>query len=460
MRDRVRDGDERIKTGNDRRTARPRPLAALLIGLGLAAAAARGQGPAPAAWDPVAARKIAVEAVGHYNKGEAAAAEGGFRRALELQHDHLEYLQFLAGAEERLGHPAEALAALGRIHRLGYNLTFDPPDEWVAKIVARPEYQKVLAETAALRAPKVASQEAFRLPQRELIPEGLAYDPRKGDFYVSSVRERRILRRAADGKVTDFVPAGTEGVFSVLGMAVDAERRRLWATTTAYPPMEGYSAELEGRSALLAFDLESGKLVGRYEGTKPGKKGFNDVRVAKDGAVFVTDHEERPGTLYRLDPKSLKLEPFGDPNALGSPEGLTFSPDGRYLFVADYSYGIVRYELATGKHIYLPDPKDATLIGLDHLEFYGGALIAVQNGNQPNSVVRLPLSPELDRILRVEVLEKGHPLYSDPTLGVLVGNDLYYVATSQWGKLDDHDKLPPAEKLVEAIVLRLPLAGD
>ncbi len=438
-----------------------RAVAAGVLFFAGAALAVRAAEPPPAKWDPVAGRKLAVEALGRCGKGEIEACAQGLRRALELQPGHLEFLQLLASAEERLGHPDAALAALARIHRQGFELTFDPPDEWVAKVMARPEYRKVLAETAAARAPVVRSSEAFRLPYREMIPESVAYDPRTGDFFVGSVRERRIVRRKASGTIEDFVPAGQGGLWSVLGMAVDPGRRRLWAASSAYPPMQGFEASLAGRSALFCFDLDSGKLVGRYESERPGKKGFNDVRVA-DGAVFVTDHEERPGTLYRLDPETLKLAPFGDPEALGSPEGMALSPDGRYLFVADYSYGIVRYELATGKHLYLADPPDSTLIGLDHLDYYadagGGALIAVQNGNRPNSVIRLPLSPGQDRILGIEVLEKGHPAYSDPALGVLVGDDLYYVATSQWGKLDDDGKLAPAAELVEPLILRLPLA--
>jgi hypothetical protein len=276
------------------------------------------------------------------------------------------------------------------------------------------------------------------------------------------VHERRIVRRNAKGEISDFVEKESGVLWSVLGMAADAGRRHLWVTTTAYPPMEGYAENLEGKSALVCFDLDSGKELARYESFRPGGKGFNDVRVASDGAVFVTDHEERPGSLYRLAPAAelagRKLELFGDPEALGSPEGLTFSSDGRYLFVADYSNGIVRYELATGKHVYLQDPPGFSLVGLDHLDFHRGSLIAVQNGNRPHSVLRLPLSPDLGKILGVEPLERGHPDYADPTLGVLLGDDLYYVAASNWGRLDDDERLETTgEPLAEPLILRLPL---
>lgn len=435
-------------------------LAACLLAAAMPGRLPAAPGGPAAAFNPADGRKIAVKAVGDCAEDRVDACRQGLRRALELLPLHPEFLQYLASAEERAGNSAAALELLAAIHRQGYELTLDPPDQWIDRAAARPEYKKIHAETAALRAPLVRSAEAFRLPDREMIPESVAYDEKKGDFFVSSVRERRIVRRTAKGEVSDFVPAGRDGLWAVLGLAADPVRRHLWATSTAYPAMQGYEPSLEGRSALYCFDLDSGRLLGRYESARPGLKGFNDVRVAKDGAVFVSDHEERPGTLYRLDPETRKLEVFGDPDALGKPEGLAFSADGRHLFVADYSYGIVRYDLATARHVYLQNPPDASLVGIDHLDFYHGALIAVQNGNQPNSVMRLPL--EGDRILRVETLERAHPAYSEATLGVLVGDDLYYVATSNWNRLDDDGKLPTAaelaaEPLAEPLVLRLPL---
>jgi sugar lactone lactonase YvrE len=435
------------------------PMAALL---GTFALVLKAELPKPGSWNPVEGRKAAVAAIEDCDAGRLEQCRAGLRRALELQPGHPEFLQFLASAEERLGNGAAALEALAAIHAQNWELTFDPPDEWVAKVVARPEYQELYRETAGSRAPLVKSTEAFRLPYRRMLSEGIAYDAKTGDFFVGGVHQRRIVRRSAKGEISDFVKPDSGVLWSVLGMAADAGRRHLWATTTAYPPMEGYAESLKGRSALVCFDLDTGRELARYESSQPGGKGFNDVRVAPDGAIFVTDHEERPGTLYRLapaaEPAGRKLEPFGEKGVLGSPEGITFSADGRYLFVADYPYGIVRYELATGKHVYLADPPGFSLVGIDHLDFHRGSLIAVQNGNLPHSVLRLPLSPDLGKILGVLPLERGHPAYAEPTLGVLVGDDLYYVAASNWGRLDEDEKLPTTgEPLAEPLVLRLPL---
>lgn len=57
---------------------------------------------------------------------------------------------------------------------------------------------------------------------------------------------------------------------------------------------------------------------------------------------------------------------------------------------------------------------------------------------------------------RVETLERAHHLYREPTLGTVVGDDLIYVAASQWQSFDAEGKLL-VDQLVEPKILRLPL---
>jgi hypothetical protein len=57
----------------------------------------------------------------------------------------------------------------------------------------------------------------------------------------------------------------------------------------------------------------------------------------------------------------------------------------------------------------------------------------------------------------VTTLEAAHPLHDDPTLGVVVGDDFYYVANGQWAKFaDDADADTPVTK---PTILRLELRG-
>jgi hypothetical protein len=69
-------------------------------------------------------------------------------------------------------------------------------------------------------------------------------------------------------------------------------------------------------------------------------------------------------------------------------------------------------------------------MGIDGLKAGGGYLWGIQNGTNPTRVVRIRVSG--DRIREVRAFDVGHPDHSDPTLGVVRNDTLFYVANSQW----------------------------
>ena len=68
---------------------------------------------------------------------------------------------------------------------------------------------------------------------------------------------------------------------------------------------------------------------------------------------------------------------------------------------------------------------------------------------------RLTLDARDEAVTRAEVLESARPDYDEPTLGVKVGGDIYYVANSQWGAFEK-DQIQP-ERLKQPVILKLPL---
>jgi hypothetical protein len=76
---------------------------------------------------------------------------------------------------------------------------------------------------------------------------------------------------------------------------------------------------------------------------------------------------------------------------------------------------------------------------------------------EPHRVVRLTLDARGDSLVGSEVLERLHPAYAEPTLGVLVGRDLYYVANSQWERFGETGFVARPDELVFPAVLRLRL---
>lgn len=404
------------------------------------------------------ARELAVTGGRLCGEGKLAECREALTAAHAMWPNHFQFAFMLARAEALLGHREAALALVEELGASGYLLPLEA-DEALAKLRREAAFERALGQLGRFASRTVERGEvAFRLPGRDLIPEGVAIDPATGDAWVGSIRHRKIVRRNAAGEVSDFA---TKGLWAVFGLVVDPERGRLWAATGAVEQMAGFEADEDGKTALVAWDLGSGKEVGRYPIPKGEGEGhrLNDLCLTPDGAVLATDNR-LGGGVWRLDPGEESPRRITKAEVFRSPQGITFDARGR-LFVADYSYGLARVDLggdgeAQRVH-FVTEPERVSLIGIDGLAAHGDQLIAVQNGVRPIRILRLRLGEPAERVQSVEILELGHPLWSEPTLGTVVGDDYFYVANSQWDRFDGNAELPPLEELAEPAILRIDL---
>lgn len=347
-----------------------------------------------------------------------------------------------------VGQTKEALADLEKL--LQMNVFFDVTrDEDLASLQKLPAFGAIRDNFAALEKKVIGtSTVAFTLPERQFVPEGIAYDAQTKSFFVSSVHQRKIVRISADGKSKDFAASN---LHAVLGMAMDEKRRTLWACSTAVPEMKDYTFQDKGLVKLVAFDVDSGKqrrVVG-FDDTRMHM--CNDLAVDGEGRLFVSDPSG--STVYTLAPGAGTLEVFLGGGAFTNPQGIALHPEGKSFYVADYSRGIAHVDRATRDVTWLVAPPNATFLGIDGLLMYAGGLIAIQNGIRPHRVFRLVLEPSGKAVQSAEILEMNHPAFNEPTLGVVVGKELFYVANSQWGSFDK-GVIWPAEKMKEPVILK------
>ena len=129
-------------------------------------------------------------------------------------------------------------------------------------------------------------------------------------------------------------------------------------------------------------------------------------------------------------------------------------PDGRHAFVPDYARGIGILDLVTHQVQWLRHPENVALNGIDGLYFHHGALLGLQNGTTPERVVRIELTPALDAITRLDVIQANTDHFGDPTHGVIVGDNFYYITNSGWDAFDDHGQLKPGEKLTNPVIMK------
>ncbi len=409
---------------------------------------------AAAQTDPVAESRAHYRAaVRAYESRDLPAFLEHAREAQALRPAHGGVTYALASAYALTGDATGAIQTLRHFAALGYSADLSADSDFV-RLRDRDAYSEVVSRLEQNRQPKVASAVAFETQERELLTEGIARDPRSGDFYLSSVRQGRIFR-VSDGTVSEFA-GPLEGHWAPLGLRVDTKRKALWAAVAALPQSSGYSPADSGRSGIVRYDLATGKVAARYDVPSDGAMHtIGDLILTRAGDVYATD--SRAPILWRLPAKGDSLERFLESPLLLSAQGLALAPDERTLYVADYARGILRVDLRE-KRIELLEAADSVLaLGIDGIYLHGGSLVGIQNGVVPHRVARFHLSPDGKRLTRSEVLERAHPRYQEPTLGVLADGTLYYVANSQWERFGEDGKITDAESLEPTVVLRLRL---
>lgn len=333
----------------------------------------------------------------------------------------------LAGGYSLLGKQKESLEWLNRIADLGVVYPVSEDVDF-AGIRGTEGYRRLVARFLQNQNPTDHSKVGFTILEEKFLPEGVAYDPVDKLFYTGSILKKKIVKTDQSGKTTDF-SSPNDGLFSVLGMSVDPDRRVLWVSAALFPEL-GDSKKNE--TAVFKYDLQTGKLSGRYPlNTNKDGNQFGDVIVSPGGDVFTTDSFSP--AIYWIPHGKSKLELLLGGEVFRSPQGLCLSSDGKVLFVADYVRGVFAIDLENRSHQIMSSPETATVVGIDGLYFYKSSLIATQNGVKPNRVLRLILNNDRTGIEEVKVLESNHKLFVEITLGTIAGDSLYYVGNSQFG---------------------------
>jgi hypothetical protein len=386
--------------------------------------------------DLAAARTAAAEAARAWPTQEAYVWGGAVLAA--QAHDTAATLRAL-----------DAYANLG----LGRDLRAHPA---TAPYTTLAQFSDVVRRHDDNRAPVAMGRPQTVIADTTFWPEGFDADPRTGRYYIGSVRHRTIAEvDARTGAVRELIPRDTADVGAILGVRVDPDRSALWATTSGIPQMEGYQPRDSAIAALLLVRLPDGVILGRWNlPPSPGGHVLGDLAVGPNGDVYVTDSSEP--VFYRLRPRGDTLEALRNP-LFRSLQGIAPTPDGRVAYVADYSHGLLRIDLATGAVSRLADAPNSTSLGCDGLNWDRGALICVQNGVQPARVMRFALGADGWRIEGAELLDRNSRIADEPTIGAVVRGEFVYVGTSQWNKYDDRGARVAGTRLAPVIVLRVPL---
>ncbi len=299
---------------------------------------------------------------------------------------------------------------------------------------------------------------AFTIPEKDLLPESVAYDTQTASFFVGSTRKGKVIRVDKYGKQHDFITGADHGLWMIIGMKTDSQRRHLWLCSSGGDNLVGYNRkdDKEGRPAgIFKFNLDNGELIQKYVIDKAGEAHFfNDLVIAGNGDVYAT-HMFSESRIYKISAASDKLKIFASDSDIRFPNGLTLADNGKDLFIA-HSAGISKLNLESKHFTRLAAPGDVSLSGqdsIDGLYYYRWSLIGVQSDTR--QVIQLMLNDEGSGFEEARVLERAHPMMNRPTTGVLVGSELYYIANAQFDNFNQDGSLFPMKRMYEPIILKV-----
>jgi sugar lactone lactonase YvrE len=230
-------------------------------------------------------------------------------------------------------------------------------------------------------------RDAYPLPGDGTFPEGIAYAPDQEAFFVTGAGSGAIYRvDLATGEATTVLEPGQRAGFSTIGLAVDGTT--LWVAG-------GNSGEVLRFDDVDAASFDAAAGPTRTYASEPAEATFfNDLVVAPDGTVFVTD-SNRPA-LFHVAPGADEATHFVEYE--GTPftyvegfnaNGIAITPDGATLIVVQANTGsLFRIDVAS-REVTAIDLGGTTVPGGDGLVLDGTTLYVVQNGADQVTVLEM-----------------------------------------------------------------------
>ena len=393
----------------------------------------------------------------YFNGAKKAYSEKKFEafytlinKAHELHPYHQVILYQKGIAAALTNHQEESVKSLREAILINADFDLNIPD--LLMLSGNKEFAAVKELQSKLKQSIIQSDTAFIIKDRSLHLESIAASERKGVFFGSSIYERKLVRIGKNGETTNFTTP-TKNVAAVMGTKLHKRKKEVWICASPLPEMKNYDSA--ARSGVFQLELRTGKILKEFETDSIRDSILGDLIVSKKGEVFVSD--SKSNCVLKVNRERGKLEVFYSNEAFWNIQGITFSDDEAYMFIADYIKGVFRLDMRTMQLIYVDRKVLSSLKGIDGLTFYKGSLIAIQNGVKPMRVTQYFLNKELNAVVDYRIIDRGHPAFNEPTNGCLVGDEFYYVANSQWSGYDENHQLLPEDKLQDIVLLKFSL---
>lgn len=287
----------------------------------------------------------------------------------------------------------------------------------------------------------------------DVYPEGVAYDPSKQVYYVSSMRTGQIGTVDLKGKYTVFF--SEEGLKSSYGLKVHPDGKQLIACISDANYSKLTSPDTRKKMIrLISIDIATGKKFHDIDLSPlvPGKHFGNDIAFDKENNIYMTD--SYANVIYKIGSdwkptvfakhKMFETEGFGL-------NGIVFHPDG-FLLVDNSNTGRI-YKVD------IKDPSKVSKVEID--QYFLGADGMILNDDNTLIVV---VNGGNDKIFRLKTkdnwksaLLNGTTLIVDrftyPATATKRGDDIW-IMNAKTNELMDSTSIPAKKFAIQKAVLK------
>lgn len=405
-------------------------------------------------WDPAEQARLGRgawrNAMESLRAGDSTAALVQLRQAHEAWPTQPSYSEALVRLAARLGDAPTATRTLDLLALQGLGATA-AADSAVAALASK-HPAVATARQRVLQSIIGPERSATQIVSADTLffPEGLSVDGRDGTLFVSSLRHGNVWVVPATGAARWLLPQESTGRAAVFGVKLAADGQSLWLTLAPSPHMGSQPADSSLAAELWQVDRASAAVLRRVRlGDGRGIPG--ELALVADGSVLVSDAVL--GRLYRLRVGATLTETIESP-LLRSPQGIAVHADGLSAVVADWSHGLLRWDLVTNEIRAVEAPSTMALLGIDGLLLVDGTLVAVQNGVTPMRVLRARLDDDASRVLAVETLDRPADIRGEFTVAAAFGREILYVASSSWPFWNDRGERIRTSGALPPVTLR------
>jgi len=364
------------------------------------------------------------------------------KRAVEFTHGNSRWVLNLANCYALAGRKDDAFRTLQRVAEMGIDASEALKDDDFASLHSDPRWNAITQQFANAVKKSGSSRPIASFEDPELLTEDIAWSRKTGNFYLTSVRKKKILRVANSSEITTLADLSTDPGWPLFAIVADDNRGALWVTGAAMPDFAPAPKVDHGRSTLLEIDMNTGRLRHRYDLPDDGTPHvLGDAALTANGGLVISDGFS--GLVYSFSPQTGKFIDIGSGQFISPQTPVSVGFD---TIVPDYVRGLGVIIPCSGNCDYVHWLKNKTslpLNGIDGLYLLPSIkskapprLIAIQNGTSPQRILELQLDSKLTTV------EAARILLSDPSLGeithgVFVNGNFQFIANSGWDQLDD-----------------------